>query len=45
MRPFNRLVIMSSYVISSEELGKAMIKAARDGYSKSIIESSELKKV
>jgi hypothetical protein len=45
LRPFNRLFMKSSFVISSEQLGKAMIKVARDGYSKSIIESSELKKV
>jgi uncharacterized protein YbjT (DUF2867 family) len=45
LRPFNRLFMKSSFVISSEQLGKAMIKVARDGYSKSIIESSELKKI
>ncbi|OKP95308.1 NAD-dependent epimerase/dehydratase family protein [Paenibacillus sp. P46E] len=45
MRPLNHLFMKSSLFISSEQLGRAMIKVARDGYSKSIIESSELKHV
>ncbi|MNC65417.1 hypothetical protein D3C75_1157070 [compost metagenome] len=43
MRPFNHLFLKSSLFISSEQLGRAMIKVARDGYSESIIESSEIK--
>jgi len=39
------MVSAKSFVISSEQLGKSMIKVARNRYSKSIIESSELKKV
>jgi len=45
MRPFYRLLMKSSLFISSEQLGKAMIKVVIDGYSKSIIEISDLKKI
>lgn len=43
LRPFYPLLNRSRYVMTSEQLGKAMIRAAIDGYSKSIIEKNELK--
>jgi len=43
LRPFNPLLLKASIVITSEQLGKAMIKVASNGYSDSILESSQLK--
>ncbi|MEX1031165.1 MAG: NAD-dependent epimerase/dehydratase family protein [Paenibacillaceae bacterium] len=45
IKPFYPLLKKLSIVISSEQVGKAMIRIARYGYSEAIIESSELKKV
>jgi uncharacterized protein YbjT (DUF2867 family) len=45
LKPFYPLLLKSSIVITSEQLGKAMIQVARDGNSSSVIESTELKKI
>jgi uncharacterized protein YbjT (DUF2867 family) len=45
IRPFYPLVMKSTVVLTSEQLGKAMISVARDGYPNPIIESHELKKI
>lgn len=38
-------VIAPTYVTTTEQLGRAMIKVARDGYSKPIIESDEINRI
>ncbi|MBH5318468.1 NAD-dependent epimerase/dehydratase family protein [Paenibacillus sp. GSMTC-2017] len=43
LKPLNSLLLKINSVITSEQIGKAMIEAARKGYSKPIIESNELK--
>ncbi|OLS40041.1 epimerase [Bacillus sp. MRMR6] len=45
LKPFNPLLMKLSIVISSEQIGKAMVQVVKHGYSSSIIESSELKKI
>ncbi|PGZ97947.1 epimerase [Bacillus pseudomycoides] len=45
MKPLYPLLKKSSSVITSEQLGRAMIQVAKDGHSHPIIESSELKKI
>jgi uncharacterized protein YbjT (DUF2867 family) len=45
MRPFYPLLMKLNDVITSEQLGKAMIQVAENGYSHPIIESNELKKI
>jgi hypothetical protein len=45
LKPFNPLLLKLKGVITSEELGKAMIHIAKNGYPRSIIESYEIKKI
>lgn len=45
MKPLNPLLLKLNSVITSEQLGKAMIEVARNGYSNPIIESNQLKKI
>lgn len=45
MKPFNPLLKRFSSVITSEQLGRAMVRVGKDGYAHSIIESSDLKKI
>ncbi|MFJ7730244.1 hypothetical protein ACIQXV_29750 [Neobacillus sp. NPDC097160] len=45
MKPLNPLLLKLNSVITSEELGKAMIEVARNGHSNPIIESNQLKKI
>ncbi|HDR7622174.1 TPA: hypothetical protein QCX73_000886 [Bacillus mycoides] len=45
MKPFNPLLKRFGSVITSEQLGRAMVRVGKDGYSRSIIESSDLKKI
>ncbi|WP_246079403.1 hypothetical protein [Paenibacillus piri] len=45
MKPLNSLLSKLNSVITSEQLGKAMIRVARNGYSHPIIESKQLKKI
>jgi uncharacterized protein YbjT (DUF2867 family) len=45
MKPLNSLLLKLNSVITSEQLGKAMIEVARNGYSNPIIESNQLKKI
>lgn len=45
MKPFYPLLMKLSSIITSEQLGRAMIEVAKDGYSHPIIESSELKNI
>lgn len=45
LRPLNRLAMKSSLFITSEQLGKAMIKVAKDGYSQPLLESKDLKQL
>jgi uncharacterized protein YbjT (DUF2867 family) len=45
IKPLNSLLSKLNSVITSEQLGKAMIEVARNGYSNPIIESNQLKKI
>ena len=45
LRPFYPLLERASVVITSEQLGKAMLRLARDGYSKPVLESAEIKRM
>ncbi|TVY00380.1 NAD-dependent epimerase/dehydratase family protein [Cohnella terricola] len=45
MKPLNPLLLKLNSVVSSEQLGKAMIEVARNGYDDPIIESNQLKKL
>jgi uncharacterized protein YbjT (DUF2867 family) len=45
LRPFYPLLRKSKSVITSEQLGKAMIQVVRAGYPKPLIESAEIKKI
>ncbi len=45
MKPFNPLLKRFGSVITSEQLGRAMVRIGKDGYSHSVIESSDLKKI
>ncbi|MEK4738908.1 hypothetical protein MHH66_21820 [Bacillus sp. FSL H8-0492] len=45
MKPFNPLLKRFGSVITSEQLGRAMVRVGKEGYSNSIIESSDLKKI
>ncbi|MFK4310426.1 hypothetical protein ABH957_005150 [Bacillus sp. RC242] len=45
MKPFNPLLKRFGSVITSKQLGRAMVRVGKDGYSRSIIESSDLKKI
>ncbi|NOU92555.1 NAD-dependent epimerase/dehydratase family protein [Paenibacillus sp. LMG 31456] len=45
MKPFNSILMKLNSVITSEQLGKTMIEVARNGYSKSILESKQLKSI
>ncbi|ABY42099.1 NAD-dependent epimerase/dehydratase family protein [Bacillus mycoides] len=45
MKPFNPLLKRLGSVITSEQLGRTMIRVGKDGYTHSIIESSDLKKI
>jgi len=45
MKPLNPLLLKMNSVISSEQLGKAMIQVARNGYDDPIIESKQLKQI
>jgi hypothetical protein len=45
MKPFNPLLKRFGSVITSEQLGRAMVRVGKEGYSHSIIESSDLKKI
>lgn len=45
IKPFYPLLMKLGSVITSEQLGKAMIEVARNGYSRSIVESHELKQI
>jgi hypothetical protein len=38
-------IVLPSYVITSEELAKAMLNVVKNGYDKTIIKSAELKKL
>jgi uncharacterized protein YbjT (DUF2867 family) len=44
-KPFNGLFLKSGLFITSEQLGKAMINVAKNGYSKPILESKDLKQL
>ncbi|MNC41412.1 hypothetical protein D3C75_901790 [compost metagenome] len=44
-KPFNGLFLKSSLFITSEQLGKAMIHVAINGYSKPVWESKDLKQL
>ncbi|MDP4105267.1 MAG: NAD-dependent epimerase/dehydratase family protein [Bacillota bacterium] len=45
MRPFYPLLKKSSMVITTEQLGKAMIQVTKHGYFNAVIESDDLKKI
>ncbi|WP_252188749.1 hypothetical protein [Bacillus mycoides] len=45
MKPFNSLLKRFGNVITSEQLGRAMVRVGKEGYSHSIIESADLKKI
>lgn len=45
MKPFYPLLLKSNGVITSEQVGKAMIQVARVGFSHPVIESQELKRI
>jgi uncharacterized protein YbjT (DUF2867 family) len=45
MKPFYPLLLKSNGVITSEQVGKAMIQVARVGFSHPLIESHELKQI
>ncbi|MCR8632205.1 NAD-dependent epimerase/dehydratase family protein [Paenibacillus radicis (ex Xue et al. 2023)] len=45
MKPLNSSLLKLNSVITSEQLGKAMIEVARNGYSNPIIESNQLKNI
>ncbi|QWG37805.1 hypothetical protein EXW35_04950 [Bacillus mycoides] len=45
MKSFNPLLKRFGSVITSEQLGRAMVRVGKAGYSRSIIESSDLKKI
>jgi uncharacterized protein YbjT (DUF2867 family) len=45
LKPLNPLLLKSNAVITSEQLGKAMIQVARDGFSHPVIEAHELKRI
>ena len=45
MKPLNPLLAKLPIVITSEQLGKAMLRLARDGYSKPVLESAEIKRM
>jgi hypothetical protein len=45
LKPLNSLLMKLSIVITSEQLGKAMIQVAKHGHTSSILESSELKRI
>ncbi|WP_028390875.1 NAD-dependent epimerase/dehydratase family protein [Bacillus cihuensis] len=45
MKPLNPLLLKLNSVITSEQLGKAMIEVASNGYSNPIIEINQLKKI
>lgn len=43
MKPFYPLLMKSGIVISSEQLGKVMIRVGSQGYTQPVLESSQLK--
>jgi uncharacterized protein YbjT (DUF2867 family) len=45
LKPFNPLLLKLKSIITSEELGKAMIHIASNGHPSSVIESYEIKKI
>lgn len=45
LKPFYPYLLKSNGVITSEQVGKAMIHAARSGFSHPVIESRELKRI
>ncbi|MCL6605026.1 MAG: NAD(P)H-binding protein [Paenibacillus sp.] len=45
LRPFYRLLRMSNSVVTSEQLGRAMLQVVKKGYPSPIIESTEIKKI
>ncbi|MGA5659131.1 hypothetical protein ACPCZR_05940 [Bacillus bombysepticus] len=45
MKPFNPLLKRLGSVITSEQLGRALVRVGKYGYAYSIIESSDLKKI
>lgn len=45
MKPFYPLLKKLRIVVTSEQLGKAMIQVASGGYPRSVIENNELKKI
>jgi uncharacterized protein YbjT (DUF2867 family) len=45
LKPLNPLLLKSDAVITSEQLGKAMIHVARAGFSHPVIEAHELKQI
>jgi hypothetical protein len=45
MKPFYPLLLKSNGVITSEQVGKAMIQVAKVGFSHPVMESHELKRI
>lgn len=45
MKPLNPILIKLKSVITSEQLGQAMIQVAIEGYNRPVIESYDLKKI
>lgn len=45
LRPFNSLLLKFSTVITSEQIGKAMIQGAKTGFSRPVVEGHELKRI
>ncbi|WKA56470.1 NAD-dependent epimerase/dehydratase family protein [Planococcus shixiaomingii] len=45
LKPLNPLLLKSNTVITSEQVGKAMIQVARAGFSHPVIESRDLKRI
>ncbi len=45
LKPLNRVVLKSNLFITSEQLGKAMVTVAKNGFAKPILESKDLKQL
>lgn len=45
LRPFTPLLLKSSSVITSEQIGKAMIRVAKNGFPNPVIESRQLRRI
>ncbi len=45
MKPFNPLLKKFGSVITSEQLGRAMVRVGKEGYSHSVIEGADLKRI